>query len=119
MQTLANGVVSGLAIAVLALAFAVVYLPTRVFYLTLAGIYVAVPYICWTLLEWGWSTYAATLGAGLAGLALSVLAEILVHYPLDRKNPSPAAHLASALVTYIVVVQTVVLAWGNNPNVLR
>jgi len=37
MQTLLNGLVSGSAIALLAVAFQAVYLPTRVFFLGLAG----------------------------------------------------------------------------------
>ena len=44
--------------AVLALAFSVVYLPSRVFYIALAGAYSAVPFVAWECLRRGW-TWAA------------------------------------------------------------
>lgn len=45
MQILLNGLISGLSIALLSVAFQVVYLPTRVFFAGLAGVYALVPYI--------------------------------------------------------------------------
>lgn len=45
MQVLINGLVSGSTIALLALAFAVVYLPTHVFHIALAGIFSLAPVV--------------------------------------------------------------------------
>jgi branched-subunit amino acid ABC-type transport system permease component len=45
MQILLSGLISGLAIALLAMAFQAVYLPTRIFFMALAGIYSLAPYV--------------------------------------------------------------------------
>lgn len=45
MQILANGLINGLTLALLALGFSVVYLPTRVFAIALAGVYALTPYL--------------------------------------------------------------------------
>ena len=49
MQVLVNGIISGATIALLALAFALVYLPTRVFHIALAGIFSLSPFLVLTL----------------------------------------------------------------------
>ncbi|MEA3486758.1 MAG: hypothetical protein U9R20_03790 [Thermodesulfobacteriota bacterium] len=49
-----NGIITGLTISVLAMAFSVVYLSTQVFHIALGGIYASVPFIAWTCLRWGW-----------------------------------------------------------------
>ena len=45
MQILINGLISGATVALLALAFATVYLPTRVSHIALAGVYAFAPYV--------------------------------------------------------------------------
>jgi hypothetical protein len=53
MQIFINGLVSGAAIALLAVAFQAVYLPTRVFFIGLAGIYSATPFIAHAVMKAG------------------------------------------------------------------
>lgn len=53
MQILFNGLCNGALIALLAMAFVVVYLPTKVFYIALAGIYVLAAYLTKQLMAWG------------------------------------------------------------------
>lgn len=53
MQTLVNGIITGLTVAVLALAFTATYLPTRIFFVALGGVYAIVPFIAWTCLKHG------------------------------------------------------------------
>ena len=45
MQILFNGLCNGALIALLAMAFVIVYLPTKVFYIALAGVYVLAAYL--------------------------------------------------------------------------
>jgi branched-chain amino acid transport system permease protein len=111
MQIFVNGIITGLTVAVLALAFTVVYLPTRVFHIALGGVYAAVPFITWTCLQWGWSWYIAVTVASLIGVGLSLACEWINHAPL--------AHLVSSLGIYIIMVQAVALIWGNETKVLR
>ena len=119
MQVLANGLISGLAIAALAFGFTLVYLPTRVFHIALAGIYAAAPFVAWQGLRWGWGGAASALCAVLAGSGLSVLCEFANHARLERKGAPGGVHLISSLGIYILLVQTVALAWGNDPKALR
>jgi branched-chain amino acid transport system permease protein len=119
MQLLINGTILGLTISVLALAFTVVYLPTRVFHLALGAVYVAAPFIAWTLLQGRWGWPAAVAAACLAGVLLSLLCELINHSPLSRKGASPGAHLVSSLGIFILLVQVVSMYWGEETKVLR
>lgn len=119
MQILVNGFIAGLAVAVLALAFTVVYLPTRVFHVALGGVYAAVPFVVWAFLRSGCPWWLAVLAATATGIALSLACEAVNHAPLERRKASPGVHLVSSLGIYTVLVQVVALIWGNETKVFR
>lgn len=119
MQILANGVLNGLIIALMALAFQLVYLPTKVFHVALGGIYVIAPYIAWMCLKAGLPWYIA-LAASLAFCALFAIAvDYFNHAPLARRHAPFVAHLIVSLGVYIVSVQVLVMIWGSHPKELR
>lgn len=119
MQIILNGFLSGLAIALLAVAFQMVYLPTRVFFVGLAGLYSLAPYIYLS----GQGMFGCWEGSVMLSLAvvisLSLLFEWANHAPLTRKGASDGAHLISSLGLYIVLVQVVAMIWGNDTKTLR
>jgi branched-chain amino acid transport system permease protein len=119
VQVLLNGIVNGGTIALIALAFSFAYLPTGVFHLALAGIYVLAPYFFQTLLNvgFGWPL-SAVLAIIICGV-LSAACEMVNHRPLARKNVSSNVHLVSSLGLYILFSQSAALIWGNNPRTLR
>jgi len=119
LQILANGIITGGIIAVMALAFTVVYLPTRIFYIALGGVYAIVPFLAWTGLQWGWAWYVAVAFALVIGVMLSLGCELLNHAWLEKKNASSGTHLVSSLGIYIIVVQAIAIIWGNETKVLR
>jgi len=119
MQTVLNGLISGLAIAVIALAFTIVYLPTRVFHVALGAVYACVPFVVWAGTRSGWPWYATVLLALLVGTLISILCEFLNHGRLEHKNASSSAHLVSSLGIYILLIQAISLTWGNDSKVLR
>lgn len=119
MQIIVNGLITGFGIALLAVAFQAVYLPTRVFFLGLAGIYAAVPFVCLTVLQQTGSWWVAISVSIITGVALSMLAEASIHMSLEKKNAASGTHLIASLGTYIVLVQTIAMIWGNNPKSLR
>jgi branched-chain amino acid transport system permease protein len=119
MQIFVNGIITGLTISVLAMAFSVAYLSTRVFHVALGGVYASVPFIAWTCLNWGWPWYGAMTVATLIGVGLSIGCELINHNPLERKKASSGTHLVSSLGIYIIIIQAVVLIWGNETRVLR
>lgn len=119
MQILLNGIINGLTISLLALAFSVVFLPTRIFHIAMGGVYAVIPFITWTFLNWGWPWYIATAVGILIGVALSLGCELINHARLENIGASSGAQLVSSLGIFIIIVQAIVLIWGNEPKVLR
>ena len=119
MQILVNGLIAGGIVAVMALAFTVVYLPTRIFYIALGGIYALAPFLVWTGLQWGWAWYVAVAVALAIAISLSLSCELLNHAWLEKKRAAGGTHLIASLGTYIVLVQTIAIVWGNETKVLR
>lgn len=119
IQVLINGLISGLAVAVLALAFSLVYLPCRVFHVAMGGIYALVPFVALSVLRHQ-PSWAMALGAGIGtGIVISLLCESLNHSRLERRQASGGAHLISSLGIFIVLVEIVAISWGNETQVLR
>ena len=119
MQILGNGILNGLIIAMMALAFQLVYLPTKVFHVALGGIYVIAPYIAWICLKGGVPWYIS-LAASLAFCALFAIAiDYFNHAPLARRHAPFVSHLIISLGVYIVSVQVLVMIWGSHPKELR
>jgi branched-chain amino acid transport system permease protein len=120
LQIFVNGLITGLTIAVLALGFVVVYLPTRVFYVALGGVYSLAPFVVWGCLQRGLPWYLGTCAAFIIGIGVSVLCELCNHGPLEQRGASASGtHLISSLGIYIILVQAITLIWGNSTKVLR
>lgn len=119
MQIWFNGLCSGATIALLAVAFSIVFIPTGVFFIALAGIYVVSAYIALQLLRWGVPWYIASLCAVASGILISLLCDYFNHQPLMKRKSSGGAHMISSLGIYMVLVELVALIWGNEPQVLR
>lgn len=119
MQILVNGLITGGIVAVMALAFTVVYLPTRIFYIALGGVYALAPFLVWTGLQWGWAWYVAVAAALAIAILFSLSCELLNHAWLEKKRAAGGTHLIASLGTYIVMVQTIAIIWGNETKVLR
>lgn len=119
MQSILNGLISGLGIALLAAGFQLAYLPARVFFVALAGLYTLAPYVylaSQTVFQIWFVSVLLSLGATIG---LSLLLEWANHAALARRSSSTAAHLISSLGAYIVLVQVVVMIWGNGTQTLR
>ena len=119
MQVIVNGAINGLEIAILGLAFQLVYLPCKVFHIALGGLYAIAPFLAWEAMQQGVPPLPAIL-LGIAGTALiSRLVEGLNHGRLANRQGAFAAHFISSLGIYIIIVQFVAIVWGNDPKVLR
>jgi branched-chain amino acid transport system permease protein len=106
-------------IGLLALAFAVVFLPTRVFHVAFGGLYTISPFITWYMLNLGLPWPATIAAAILVSVALSLGIEALNHSPLKKKGASLGIHLVSSLGLFIVLTQGTALLWGNDVRTLR
>jgi len=119
MQVIINGLISGLVISVLAIGFNAVYLPTRIFYISLGGIYAITPFVAWACLQYKLPLGFAFLAAVLAALVISIANEYCNHAPLEKRKASPGAHLISSLGIYIILIQVIAIVWGSETKVLR
>ena len=119
MQILLNGICNGMVIALLAIAYTVVYLPTRIFFIALAGIYVGAAYLTWHLTQKGVSAGYAILLSVALGAVVSVLCELLNHRSLEKNKASDGAHMISSLGIYMIMIQAIAIIWGNEPKILK
>jgi branched-chain amino acid transport system permease protein len=119
MQILANGLIQGLVIALLAVAFNTVFLPTKIFFIAQAGVYALAPYLSLQLMRWGAPPILAFSLPIAISAALSALLETANHRRLTRRDASGGTHLIASLGIYIILVQIVAMLWGNETQVLR
>jgi len=119
LQLMLSGFVSGLEIALLAVAFQIAYLPSGIFFLGLAGAYVATPYVYQACLgAAGNVPVAIVLSLALAAV-ISLGMERANHASLTWRRAPPAAHMISSLGLYIVLTEIVVLCFGDGSQSLR
>jgi len=120
LQFVANGLCDGSVYALVALGFGLIYTTSRVFHIAHGAIYTLGAYLLYSLLicqKWppALALLAATLGAALSG----ALVELLVYRPLDRQQAPPAVLMISSLGVYIVLVNLIILFFGNERKILR
>lgn len=118
-QIMVNGLINGLTLAVLATAFALIYVPLRIFAISLAGLYVIAPFVAMEVRHWGAGWPLALIAALLVTTFAAAMIERLNHLPLARAETTAMGHLVSSLGIYIVLVQLVALTWGNEVRMLR
>jgi len=118
MQVLANGVIAGLAVAVFALAFQLVYLPTRIFYFAIAAVFAVAPFPAWQMVQWGVPLVVAVPAAVAVAALLSCMMERLTHGPMAARDSSLTSQFIASLGYNIVIIQGLAIIWGNDPKVL-
>lgn len=119
MQIIVNGLLQGILIGGVGVAFALVYRTARVFHIALGGIFALAPYLLLACLGNG-SPVALAITLALAVAALTaLLAEEAIHWPFARKRAPAEVHLIGSLGAYLILVQCIALIWGNETRVLR
>lgn len=119
MQSLLNGAIQGLLLAVVGVAFSLVYSTVRVFHVALGAIYTMAPYVLVAALAFGLPWFVGVGFAVAAAVALALAAEELMHWPLERRRAPSEVHFISSLGAFLVIGQVVVLIWGNDAHALR
>ena len=119
MQVIVNGAITGLEIALLGLAFQLVYLPTKVFHISLGALYSVAPFLAWEAIRQGIPPIPAIFLGIIGTVLLSAAMEGFNHGRLAGRQGSFTAHFVSSLGMYIILVQFVAVVWGNDPKLLR
>jgi branched-chain amino acid transport system permease protein len=118
VQTFLNGIVQGLLFAVLGIAFSLVYATTRVFHLALGATFALAPYLLQACLRAGLPWWVGVSAALVAAVVLGWAAEDLIHWPLESQRAPGEIHLIASLGLFLIVIQTIVLAWGSDAQVV-
>lgn len=119
MQIFVNGLLQGVLLGAIGVAFALVYRTTKVFHLALGGIGALAPYLVLVAIAVGLSGWVAVLLAVFTTAWLGVLIDESIHWPFSCKRAPAEVHLIASLGAYLVIVQCIALIWGNETQVLR
>ena len=117
LQLLVNGIVTGSALGVMAVSFALIYATTRVFHVAHAGVYTLGGYLAWSLVGHGVPEVLALLGAMAGCVALGSLIQIALYAPLARRGAAQLVVLIASLGA-LAVIQNVIAA-VYSPDILQ
>jgi branched-chain amino acid transport system permease protein len=114
VQFLINGLVNGSLIALTALGFSLVYNTMRVFHIAYAGIFLWAGYMFYFFkVQLAWPLFPSFLMAMLAAALLSVICELLLYRPLQKRGRSHNALMISSVGMLILLVSLLEMLFGN------
>ena len=117
LQLLINGLVTGCALGVVAITFALVYSTTKLFHVAHAGVYTLAGYVAWTLVSHGAPTILALIAAIGACAITGALIQVLLYQRLERRR---ATHLVVLIASLgLLAVMQNILAMVFSPNILE
>ena len=117
LQLLVNGIVTGSALGVVAISFALIYATTRVFHVAHAGVYTLGGYLAWSLMRHGVPAIAALLVAMAGCVVLGSLIQILLYARLERRGAAQLVVLIASLGA-LAVIQNLIAAIYS-PDILN
>ncbi len=117
LQLLLNGVVTGCALGIVAVSFALVYATTKIFHVAHAGVYTLGGYVAWSLAVRGVPDPIALIGAMAACTALGALIQHQLYGRLERRRATHLGILIASLGA-LAVIQNV-LAAVYSANILQ
>ncbi|PCH96897.1 MAG: hypothetical protein COB83_04065 [Gammaproteobacteria bacterium] len=119
MQIIINGLLQGVLIGAVGVAFALVYRTTKVFHVALGGLFSLSPYIFTMLLTFQFPIWIALFVSTLFISLLGVALEFTIHRPLLEKDSPQEVNLIASLGAYLVLVQLIAIFWGNESQIIR
>lgn len=117
LQLLATGVVTGCALGVVAISFALVYATTKIFHVAHAGIYTLAGYLAWSLVVWGAPLIVAAAASIAVCTALGALIQDQLYARLERRRATHLVVLIASLGA-LAVIQNII-AGVYTPNILQ
>jgi branched-chain amino acid transport system permease protein len=117
LQLLAQGLVTGCALGVVAISFSLIYATTRIFHVAHAGVFTMGGYLAWSLTRHGVPDPLALLLAMLICTAVGALIQHQLYHRLERRRATPLVVLIASLGT-LAVIQNIIAA-VYTPNILQ
>lgn len=120
LQFVINGLITGLLYSLLAIGFSLVYNTTKIFHLAAAGLYVVAAYVFYSAVSlFHFPLFAGAVIAVAATMGVSLLVDVLVYRPLSKRQSSVNVSLILAVGVLTILVNLVVLVYGNAPKVVE
>lgn len=119
LQFIANGLSQGAVYGLTALGFALVYRITKVFNIAQGVTYTLSAYVFyWLARMLNLPTLVGLLLGILCGVVFVIISELVIFYPLYKKESSSGVSLIASLGVYIFIVNLIALLFGNEIKVL-
>ncbi|MDP3463538.1 MAG: branched-chain amino acid ABC transporter permease [Bacteroidales bacterium] len=117
LQVLLNGLVSGSAIALVALGFSLVYHTTRIFHIAYAALYALGGYTFWFVhFQLGADIPVSLLAAVLLSSTASLLLWLLVYKPLVKMGSASNELMVASIGMMMVLIYLLSLIFGTEPK---
>lgn len=117
-QLVANGLIAGVVVALLAVGFAVLYSGSRFFVFTFGASYAWAAYTVLGLIDYVPRWIA--IGAGiLVGIGIGVLLEQFIYRPIRRRGSSPLILMLASIGAYTVLQNVISMVFGDETRSLR
>ena len=117
-QLLANGLVAGVVLALLAVGFAVLYSGCRFFTFTFGASYAWAAYTVLGLTAYVPQSIAIGVGV-LAGTAIGILLEQSIYGPIRRRGKNPLVLMLASIGAYTVLQNLISVVFGDETRSLR
>ena len=112
-QILINSLISGLLLSLVALGFAFIFSITKVFHLAHGGIYVTGGMIFWWIITLSNNWLISVILALISTLIITYIIEKTIYLPISRKRVNQSISLIASMGLYIVIINALALAFGN------
>src|SRR3974390_1025268 len=97
LQLLADGLVTGCAIGLVAISFSLIYYTTKVFHVAHAGIYTAGGYIAWFAASLGAPFLIACIAGVIGAALLGAVIQHQIYQRLEQRSAPPLVLLIASL----------------------
>jgi branched-chain amino acid transport system permease protein len=111
LELFINGLVTGSALGVVAISFALIYSTTSIFHIAHAGVYTLGAYIAWSLASRDVPIVLATIAAMVVCAAVGVVIQTQIYERLARRKASPFTILVASLGVLAVLQAIIVLIY--------
>jgi len=119
LQFIINGIITGAVYALMALGFSLVYNTTKIFHIAYSVIYAASGYFLYSFfVQLNMPFIFSVFAALIFSILLSVIIELSVYKPLNKKNASSEVVLISSIGIMIIAINIIALFYGNETKII-
>lgn len=119
IQLIANSLISGLLLALVAVGFNLIFNTSKVFHIAHGAIYVFGGYIfLWLFESSKMGLFISIIVSLISTVIVAVVIEAVIYKKLTLKNSSQAITLISSMGVYLVIINILVVLFGNESKIV-